>query len=151
MQRDGSHIPSGASWLERSKRSSGIQQARRSPNPASGAIMSRQTDLAGWIAMLPECSRQELCDHWRRLMKTEPPPNISKSLLAKTIAYAMQEKRIGGLAAATRKRLISIAKGGASSTERPSLKIKSGTRLIRVWHGEPHEVLVTDQGFYWRG
>lgn len=113
--------------------------------------MSREPDLAGWIAALPECSRQELCNHWRRLMKTEPPPNISKSLLTKSVAYAVQEKRIGGLAAATRKRLISIAKGGAFTTERPSPKIKSGTRLIRVWHGESHEVLVTDRGFYWRG
>jgi hypothetical protein len=113
--------------------------------------MSREPELGEWIASLAEQSREDLCDHWRWVMKTEPPPKISQALLIKAVAYAMQEKRLGGLPSATRKRLMSIAKGGPISAGRTSPHVKSGTRLIRVWHGEAHEVLVTDQGYYWHG
>ena len=30
-------------------------------------------------------------------------------------------------------------------------RVKPGTRLIRVWQGETHCVLVLDEGFEWRG
>ena len=35
------------------------------------------------------------------------------------------------------------------SSHRPDLK--PGTRLVREWHGKPHQVNVTETGFEWDG
>ena len=70
------------------------------------------------------------------------------------LAYRIQEKEFGGLSHAARKRLreiaASFAPGKKNSPPRES-SIESGTRLIRSWHGEVHEVSVTDAGFEYRG
>ena len=70
------------------------------------------------------------------------------------LAYRMQEKEYGGLSHSARKRLREIAKSIASE-KRPQQEIPSGsekgTRLLRSWHGEVHEVIVTDTGYVYRG
>ena len=71
-------------------------------------------------------------------------------LLVRSIAYRLQEQAFGGLKPATRKRLLAIA-AGADTLQTATPPIKPGTRLIRDWHGETHEVMVFDKGYHWRG
>ena len=70
------------------------------------------------------------------------------------LAYRMQEKEFGGLSHRARARLREIAQSlGPGKRAHPSIapSIRSGTRLIRRWGGEVHEVSVTDAGFEYRG
>ncbi len=70
------------------------------------------------------------------------------------LAYRIQEREYGGLSHTARKRLREIAqslerrKGSRAET---SAQIDTGSRLIRSWHGEVHEVAVTAAGFEYRG
>jgi hypothetical protein len=58
------------------------------------------------------------------------------------------------LNAATRKRLHKLAgllENNPNSACFDAQRIKPGTRLIREWRGDIHEVVVTDKGFAFRG
>ena len=65
----------------------------------------------------------------------------------------MQEQVLGGLTAATRRKLTraaqDLAKGRAPATH--AKKIKPGIRLLREWQGVVHEVIVLERGVQYRG
>jgi hypothetical protein len=111
--------------------------------------------LADEIAELPKLSREQLQSRWRSALKTEPPPHLRKPLLVPLLAYKLQEQAYGGLKPATKRRLRELAKGfnrdPASKPDVPNMRIKPGTRLIRQWDGETHQVTVCDQGFEYGG
>jgi hypothetical protein len=70
------------------------------------------------------------------------------------LAYRLQEKAYGGLKASTRKRLMRLAadlERDPQAQPSPAQRIKAGTKLIREWRGETHEVTVIDRGFEYRG
>ncbi len=66
-----------------------------------------------------------------------------------------QEIAYGGLKTTTRNELRRLARALKEKSSNGLLthgrRLKSGTRLSRQWHGETHEVLVTDAGFEHRG
>lgn len=105
---------------------------RRKPNEA---LESRNEILAS----LPIARRSELIEHWITLFSTQPPKNISMSLLSKAIAYRIQEKKSGGLKQDV-KRFLSKS----LDHNRPAAKTIShpGTRLVREWRGNIYEVSV---------
>lgn len=110
--------------------------------------------LASEIAALPALKKAQLLPIWRKNFDHDPPPTLRKELMVPILAYRMQEKEFGGLSHGARKRLREIAQSmgrekGFSPGSPPS--IRSGTRLIRRWGGEVHEVSVTDAGFEYRG
>lgn len=107
--------------------------------------MSRLEDrLAGLATMSPAQLRGE----WRKLFRV-PPPAIGSKLLALGIAYRLQEKVTGGLPVAHVRELARLAKQAAKGSLEPeqSATLKVGSRLVRNWHGEPHQVLIRDDGF----
>jgi hypothetical protein len=66
----------------------------------------------------------------------------------------MQEREYGGLSHSARARLKEIA--ASLSTRKPAQQEndsapKTGTKLIRSWRGEVHEVLATGSGYVYRG
>ena len=111
-------------------------------------------DVAAALEQLTTMPAEELKAQWQALYGAPPPKNASRDLLTRAIAYKLQEAALGGLSSATRRRLLQIAadlktKGDAAITTAP--RLKPGTRLVRVWKGEVHEVTVLAQGFAWRG
>jgi hypothetical protein len=111
-------------------------------------------DLAREIAELPALNKAQLLPIWRRNFDDDPPPKLRKELMVPILAYRMQEKEFGGLSHGARKRLREIAQSlGSGKRAHPSIapSIQSGTRLIRRWGGEVHEVSVNDAGFEYRG
>jgi hypothetical protein len=111
-------------------------------------------DLAHEIAVLPTLNKAQLLLVWKKNFSQDPPPKLRKELMVPILAYRMQEKEFGGLSHRARKRLRQIAQSlgpdkRLDASIAPSLK--SGTRLIRSWRGEVHEVSVTDRGFEYRG
>lgn len=88
---------------------------------------------------------------WAEHFSTDPPSKLRKELMVPVLAYRMQRK---SLSHAARRRLREVAaslKTDEPSQERPDSAPQIGTRLLRVWHGETHEVLATDSGHEYRG
>jgi hypothetical protein len=66
----------------------------------------------------------------------------------------LQENAYGGLTVSTRKRLQNLAEDAIRNRKAPSEvtpQLKPGTKLLRQWQGELHEVVVADQGFGYQG
>ena len=89
----------------------------------------------------------ELRATWRKVFGSEPPLAFSKDLLARALAYRLQEQAYGGLSAATTRLLRSLAKPGAE----PPRRVKIGSVIVREHKGVLHEVMVVPGGFCWRG
>jgi hypothetical protein len=71
---------------------------------------------------------------------------LSRDLLARMIAYRIQEQRLGKLAQTTRKLLDGLVRGRAE----PVRRLKVGTVMVREHQGILHEVMVVPGGFSWQ-
>jgi hypothetical protein len=104
------------------------------------------------LARVSAMSAVERKTEWRRLYGTPAPPGLGSSLLARAIAYRLQEKQHGGLTKGELRRLAQLGRkderGRAGKT---APVIKPGTWLSRTWHGEVHQVIVLESGFDYRG
>ena len=102
---------------------------------------------------LTNLGNDALCSLWVTLFNNPPPARARKSLLIDCLAYRIQEQAHGGLALSTRTRLKKLA-ADVMEGKKPAVLfqtvIKPGTRLIRSWGGQTHEVYVVDDGFTYR-
>ncbi len=113
--------------------------------------MSADRHLGDELKELKQLSLHELQERWRRHLKCSPPRHASVRFLSLALAYALQERTCLGLSASARRELTAIAKGNTPPLSSSSATLKPGTRLLREWHGETHEVVATDRGFVWKG
>lgn len=110
--------------------------------------------------------RDELAVLWRRRWRRQPPKGLSRRLLEYHAAWLLQAEASGGLTAATRRRLDTLAGADRSSgdggAERkrhrgkvdpttPRRALRPGSRLIRQWQGRSHVVEVIKGGFAYEG
>src|SRR5215472_2450388 len=105
------------------------------------------------IAELTERSTHELRLAWRRLHRTDPPLGLSRDLLIRALANQLQERTHSGTSRALRRRLQKLAVGSRKAGVRrdPGIVLKTGTRLVRHWHGHAHTVQVREDGFEYEG
>src|SRR6266571_2250668 len=85
---------------------------------------------------------------WRMMFGATPPKGLTKDIIARMIAYRIQEEAFGGLDRETIKLLDRLARG-----QKPSelaRRLKAGTVLVREYQGERHTVTVVPDGFVWR-
>ena len=116
------------------------------------ALPVKATDPA--IVALAELPSTALRQQWRTLYGKAPPPKTSREILLLGVAYRLQEEKYGGLSPATRQRLDRLAaaiRKDPDTAITDAVRIKPGTRLLRDWHGEHHEVTVLEDGFAWAG
>src|SRR5437868_7445980 len=111
-------------------------------------------ELSEKIAKLGSLKKAELLPIWAENFKTPPPPKLRKELMVPILAYRMQEREYGGLSHTARTRLKEIA--ASLNTRKPVQREddsapETGTKLIRSWRGEVHEVLATGSGYVYRG
>jgi hypothetical protein len=126
-----------------------LGQAGTEPSPIGPAAIS-----VGNLQALAALDRASLRQLWRELFGGAMPPKASKSLLVNCLAYRMQENAYGGLSAGTRTRLRNIAQKPTSDSTAPrsiAARIPPGTRLIRQWRAQRHEVTVLETGYAYRG
>jgi hypothetical protein len=112
------------------------------------------TNLENDIAALPALSLGELRERWTALTGSPAPKSFRTKFLARAVAYQMQAKALGGPPEATKARLREIAAGASDGTLDAATmgpRVKPGTKLVRTWHGETHNVLVLESGFAWKG
>ena len=115
---------------------------------------SVEKQVAQEIENLIGASRKRLKETWRSLYGTEAPERMSDDHLKRAIAHRIQENAFGGLRPVTRKLLERVADN--ASARRPiktssKPKVRTGTLLVREWHGKTHKVTVTEGGALYRG
>ena len=119
------------------------------------------TDTSAQIAELHQLPMRDLRDRWRALIGSDPP-RYNRSFLIRRLAYRLQELAHGGLSQAARARMDELlAQAGCDELGSPQAKKQlapgrrempiAGTRLIREWNGQPHEVTAVQGGFAYRG
>ena len=97
-------------------------------------------------------SRQQLTDRWRRLFKAAPPAAFTPDLIARGIAWRLQEKELGGLAPDERRKLSCGGEGTPQRRRSPArVTLRPGNRLVRRWRGRTYVVEVTDSGLVYEG
>jgi hypothetical protein len=110
------------------------------------------SELEQQIEGLRRMSREQLKDRWRDLYKAAPPAAFTPDLLARGIAWRLQEKEQGGLPPEARRML-----GGSGEAvprrRRASARasLRPGNRLVRRWRGRTYVVEVTDGGLMYDG
>lgn len=112
------------------------------------------SDISDRIAKLANLCRRQLLDLWKEVYGKPAPGRLRRELLVPFLAYRMQENFYGGLKPTVRSELRRIARG-LEKGKGPGLVMRSrtrpGTRLEREWHGQTHEVVVTEHGFEYSG
>ena len=103
--------------------------------------------LAEEIAGLCDLSRADLIGRWIEVHGSASNKTMTKDLLVRGIAHAMQEQRHGGLTSVEKKALAALARGNTAPT--PG-HLRPGTRFYRSWRGITHEVLVLEDGYSWQ-
>ena len=126
------------------------------------SIQERITDMKETTEELKALSRSELIKKWKSIFKTNSPQHARKDFLIKHIAWELQAKKQGGHSAQTKKTLDKLVEKFAKDKEvnetdikescRQSfaLEIKAGTKLIREYKGEKHEVIALEKGFEYK-
>lgn len=88
-------------------------------------------------------SKPILLKEWQKTFGRPAPLGCHTSFLDKVIAWQQQVTKHGGLTASERRRLL-----GESVSNTDSANI--GTRLVRVWQGETHQVTVLEVGYLYK-
>jgi hypothetical protein len=133
--------------------------ASRAPGPEVAAEIERE------IEVLRGLDLQELRVRWRQHLRSVPPPNLSRPLLFRLLAYRIQERVYGELDRETARYLDRVAREAArrrAAGEKRKAKapppvppvaldqrLKPGTLLVREHAGEMHRVTVMAGGFRW--
>lgn len=91
---------------------------------------------------LKNLNKQALHQEWLRLFKT-PAPHAHESFLRQAIGYQIQANQIGGLNSVDKQYLKANQASNLS-------KVSAGTRLVRVWQDETHQVTVLEDGYLYQ-
>ena len=116
---------------------------RMPPHPNAAAVTER-------IAALSAMTNDDLRALWHEVFGSKVPFHAQKELLVFGIARRIQENAFGGLPKRLQKRLESL-NSEPDGRRPPPHQIKPGTRLLREWRDDTHEVIVCDRSFTYRG
>jgi hypothetical protein len=110
-------------------------------------------EISAKLDELPRLRTAKLRTMWQELFDKPVHPKLRRELMIPILAYRIQEKAYGGLKPSTRKRLQRLAdelEQDPKAQIQPNQQIKTGTKLLRQWQGETHNVMVVDDGFDYR-
>ena len=107
------------------------------------------------VAALKNSPVADLKQMWLEMFQREAPP-FNRRFLETRLAYRIQELALGGLKRETIKRLEKLSEQfdevkDESRRRRVDDRPLAGTRLIREWNGQPHEVVVNLSDFEYAG
>ncbi len=84
---------------------------------------------------------------YSKLMGTPPPVRASRVFMQRNIAWAQQVVESGKKPLQVRNKWVNTVKQRSASSK---VQYLPGTRLIREWQGETHEVVIAEKGYMWR-
>ena len=109
------------------------------------------------LSELSSAGRAELLAMWTATLG-QPPAALrsSRELLASALAWHLQERKFGGLSAATTRKLRVLGrtherKKPAIRVPQPPLNLRPGTVITKQWRGAQHVVRVLADGFQHHG
>jgi hypothetical protein len=111
-------------------------------------------EIRALIRKLPEMAREELLSLWHENFGKPASPRLRRELILPILAYRIQERVYGGLDTESERRLKEVAaalKRPEGRQTKAAPRFKPGSRIIREWKGETHEVLITASGYEYRG
>ena len=123
----------------------------------SSETLPTAATLVARIAELPTLATGDLQQAWAEAWGAPPPKGARRRFLALGIAWRWQAMLLGGFSRNLERRLASLEAAARSGQTldadqpTPARQLPPGTRLIRDWRGERHEVHVVEGGFIWRG
>ena len=126
--------------------------------PASVGVSSNVASVDVELARLDTLDLGQLRTDYRNRSGRLAPARISRSLLARVLAYRVQAEQFGDLSPTTRRLLDRLgatnageAAGAAAPPVGSSGRLKLGTMLRREWQNRVEQVIVTEGGFNWEG
>ena len=112
------------------------------------------SELEEEVEDLRRMSREPLKDRWRALFKAAPPAAFTPDLLARGIAWKLQEAALGGLSQEAKASIGAVWAGEREQTSRRSASrptLRPGNRLVRRWRGRTYVVEATETGLSYDG
>lgn len=113
-----------------------------------------QTDnLESRLSRIEKLDRAGLIAEWASLSPRPIPKNMHLEMVRLLVAYTIQAQANPKLVARVQKRLAALAREQAQRGPRASIAVRKappGSRLLRAWKGETHEVTVLEDGFSWK-
>jgi len=109
------------------------------------------------LQILEELDLSALQKRWHEVYGQKAPARFRPEFLRRAVACRLQEQALGGLSRQALLRLKALGqnlgRGDRSTTSLPVPSvIKPGTRFVREWQGETHEVLaIENEAFVYRG
>ncbi len=108
------------------------------------------------LSELSIAARAELLAIWTATTGKPPRFRASRELLASAVAWQLQERKFGGLTAATKRKLRVLAHAHARKKRSPQLPAAStnlcpGTVISKQWRGAQHVVMVLADGIEHQG
>ena len=101
------------------------------------------------LTNLQEMTKEQLRRAWNEMGRSAPPPaTLSRDLIARGLAHALQAQSSGKL---THREIAELHSFNDRRKGRVHPQIKAGSRLLRLWRGRTHEVVVLEDGFLWEG
>lgn len=104
---------------------------------------------------IAQLSLTELRRKWSEVWEIQPHRYIRREMLERSLAYKMRQEAGDGLTPEQQKRLDKLV---AQYRRDPALfnrvnmsAIKLGTRLVRVWKGKRHDVIIRANGYEFDG
>ncbi len=112
------------------------------------------------IVVLADLDIVALRKSWQRAWGSGAPKGARKRFLMLGIAWKWQAEMFGGLSTELARRVSALqSPSGAGISTGDMVKTKAisaarpmpGTRILRDWKGERHEVHILENGYLWRG
>jgi len=108
--------------------------------------MQKADDRKALIEGLRTMSKPRLRKLWQEQFGSPPKPRLCMVLMRPVLAYRIQEGMYGTGPKPAANHLQQYANSDAAKP-----RYKQGTRIVREWKGEVHEVAVTPEGYEYRG
>lgn len=103
-------------------------------------------DIDAELESIASMNVEDLRALWRKRRACDPPPAMTKDLIARVLAWSIQVEALGEPA---RVRKI-LGSAGSGSTPLPGRRVKPGSVIMREYEGTVHEVTVLPDGFLWQ-
>ena len=106
------------------------------------------------LADLNDLTKAQLKSEWETCFGRPPPARIRRDFLIRNLAWQRQAAQHGELSKKAERQLRQLAtafrKDPNYQPPVARLPIKPGTRLLREWQGEVHEVIVAEHGYHYQ-
>ena len=107
--------------------------------------MADSPQITEKVRAVGQMGRPELVSEWQAQFGAPPPSRLRMELMRPVLVYRIQENAYGLSGPKRRARIQDLASDASRR------RFKAGTKIIREWKGQLHEVAVTAEGYLYIG